>query len=135
MSKIHGSNLILGGVKDGTFAALAYAKSCEIEQQRETREVSSPTSGKWREYLAGRCDRSIRCECLLSDSAEELEQAFRSGEPMMLSCRQRDNSGYEYRGEAIITSLKIIGRIHEMASFSVTMRGTGEWEYGKLTNI
>lgn len=126
---------MLGRMTEEGFRAFAFARSCEIQQQRETIETSSPTSGTWKSYLAGRCDRTITCECLLSSDEEEIEGIFRRGETITLSCRQRDNSGYEHRGDAIITELQISGRIHEMASFSVTMRGTGVWEYGKLTNI
>lgn len=133
MSKIQGSHLLLGRVADnGIFSSFAYSKSCEITQQRDTIEVSSPTSGLWREYRAGRCSRSITCECLLASDETEIESLFRDGTPILVSCRNRDNTGYEYRGRAIITHLHLAGRLHEMASYSITLQGTGAMAYAPV---
>lgn len=47
---LHGKNLIIK--KDGV--AVAAAKSCTIEVQAEDIEVSSPLTGQWKTYIAGR---------------------------------------------------------------------------------
>lgn len=47
---LHGRNLIIK--KDGV--ALAAAKSCIIEVQADDIEVSSPLTGQWKTYIAGR---------------------------------------------------------------------------------
>ena len=48
-------------------AAVALSKSCEIEVSCDTEEVASPTSGNWREFLAGRKDWNINVSVLLSN--------------------------------------------------------------------
>ena len=47
---LHGKNLIIKN--DGV--AVAAAKSCTIEVQAEDIEVSSPLTGQWKKYIAGR---------------------------------------------------------------------------------
>lgn len=127
--KIQGTNLLMGTESYGTFSAFAYARSCEVDEQRDTIEIASPTSAQWKEYLAARCSWKMACECLLSDNEAVLEAAFRNGTPVLVTCRHRNNIGYRYRGYAIITSLRVSGRLHEMATFSIGLQGTGALEY------
>lgn len=54
---IHGGEIFITNT-DGTAFVYA-AKSCEINAQCEMLEVSSPQSGKWRSWLAGRCQWSV----------------------------------------------------------------------------
>ena len=129
MGKILGSNLILGTVENGVHKAVAYSKPCTVEEKREMTEVSSPTSGRWKEYVPGRVERRVTCECLLSDDISTLESAFMAGTPLTVSIRQRSGAGKGWRGQVLITSLRIAGRLHEMASLSVEMTGCGEWRY------
>lgn len=129
--KILGSNLILGTETGGTFSPVAYSRSCEINEDRDTIETASPHSGQWREHRAGRCGWTMTCECLLSDNESALETAFRIGAPIPVTCRARDGS-FRYSGNAIITSLRISGRLHEMATYSISLQGTGELTYISL---
>ena len=112
---------------EGEYRVFGCSKSCEVNEERETMEVSSPTSGIWREYHAGRCGWSCSCECLMSDETDELEEAFRLGKPVAVSLKKRDGQT-RYSGKAIITSLKSTGRLREMATYSVRLKGTGELE-------
>jgi TP901-1 family phage major tail protein len=133
MSKILGTNLLLGHLIDGAFSAFAYSKACTIDEQADTIEISSPTSGKWQEFLTSRFSWSMSCECLLSSDNSTIEDAFRKGEPIEVSCRNRDTAGKEYRGRAIITNLRATGRIHEMSTYSITLKGTGKLDYQSIT--
>lgn len=127
--KIQGTNLLMGRETSGSFAAFGYSRSCEISEQRDTIETASPTSAQWKDYKSARCSWTMTCECLLSDNETVLETAFRQGIPILVTCRPRGESGYRYRGYAIITSLRASGRIHEMATYSIGLQGTGELEY------
>lgn len=130
MNKKHGTNLLMGRIhEDGTFHSFAFSKSCDISENADTIETSSPTSGRWKTYLKGRCSWGMNCECLLAEDENEMETLFRQNTPIEVSCRNRDNTGYEYRGLAIITSLKQTGRLHELVTYSITLKGTGELAY------
>lgn len=130
MSKIQGTNLILGH-HDGNdaFKAFAYARGCEIDLQADMIEIASPSSDMWKEFIAGRCEWSMTCECLLAKDESEIEGIFRAREPIKVSCRLRDGSGYRHTGNAIINSLKLSGRLHEMASYTIGLKGTGPLDY------
>lgn len=142
-TKIQGSRLLLGWIDypwneenedyDEVFRVFGFAKSCELSQSRETKEIANPTDGQWKKYIAGRCDWSCSCECLLSSDSSAVEEIFRSGQPVEILLRGRYIADWRfigsYRGEAIITSLKITGRIHEMATYSISLKGTGELIY------
>ena len=126
MGKILGSDLLLGWKPaEGEYRVFGCSKSCEVSEERDTVEVSSPASGIWRGYVAGRCGWSCSCECLMSDDSDGLEEAFRLGKPVEVSMKRR-NGQVRYSGHAIITSLKSTGRLHEMATYSVRLKGTGE---------
>lgn len=58
---LHGSNLI---VKAGG-TAIAAAKSCVVDVQAEEIEVSSPLTGTWRTYIAGRKSWNINVSGLV----------------------------------------------------------------------
>ncbi|MCM1372948.1 MAG: phage tail protein [Bacteroides sp.] len=130
MEKLQGTHLILGYQdEEGEFHAFAYARSCEIKQKSDTVEVASPSSGRWKEFIFGRCEWTATCECLLSDDESETERRFREGLPVTVCLRTRGKSGDMYKGEAIITSLSLSGRLHEMAGYTIGLKGTGELEY------
>ena len=129
MSKIQGTNLIMGHITESGMQAFAYARSCDINQTADKIETCSPTSARAKEYLPGRTSWIMSCECLLAKDESVIEEMFRTGETFPVRCRNRDNSGYEYRGMAFISSLRASGRLHEMATYSITLQGTGELEY------
>lgn len=128
---IKGSHLIIGIIQSGKLQPFAYSRGCEISESRDTIEYSSPTSGIWREHLPGRCSWSATVDCLLSDDARLTEQAFRDGTMLDVVCKGGE-AGYAYKGKAIITQLRASGRIREMASYSISLKGCGELRYESL---
>ena len=115
--------------EEGGLELFSYARSCEIDEKSDVVEVASPTSARAREYIAGRTSWTMRCECLLAKDESVVEGLFRSGEAFWVQCRHRDNTGCRYRGKAFITSLRTTGRLHDMATYSIGLQGTGELEY------
>ena len=66
---IHGRNLIIK--LDGK--AIAAAKSCDIQIQTDMIEVSSPTAGNYRKYIAGRTDWSVNTSHLVVSPLADLQ--------------------------------------------------------------
>lgn len=66
---IHGRNLIIK--LDGK--AIAAAKSCDIQIQTDMIEVSSPTAGRYRKYIAGRTDWSVNTSHLVVSPLADLQ--------------------------------------------------------------
>lgn len=128
---IKGKNLILGRVlEEDKRKAFAYSVACSLEMGRDVLEVAGSTAAN-KEYVPGRLGWSVSCDCLLGTDVSAVEEAFREGLPISVYCRARRNK-YEYRGEAIITSLRTTGRQHEVATYSIGMRGTGPLDYTRI---
>ena len=134
MNLILGMNFLLGRVNgDGVFTSLAYSRSCAVKENREVKEVSSPSSEIWKEYIPARCSWTGTSENLLSSDGSELETAFRDGTPFLISFRERGTSGRQYRGYAIIKEIAIQARIGDVATYSISFQGTGPLDYTTIT--
>lgn len=129
MNKIQGTNLLLGRQTESGFSSFAFAKGCEISQKSDTIEVCSPDSPRAKEYIPGRTSWTATCECLYSSDESVIESLYASGEIFSVVCRQRDNQGYRYEGKAFISSLRLNGRLHEMATYTIMLQGTGDLRY------
>lgn len=129
MKKIIGTNIkCFTKDPDGTFMQIAFARRATISISREMIEVASSTSGIYKEYLPLRIKWSVSIDGLLSDKQEELYSLFEAGKALDILW-QDDNQNltinFVYRGKAYIKSLVLTGNIHEMATFSVELQGTG----------
>ena len=71
---LHGRNLIIKN--DGV--AVAAAKSCTIEVQAEDIEVSSPLTGQWKKYIAGRKSWKVDVSGLVTCQRSNLGGHLRS---------------------------------------------------------
>jgi predicted secreted protein len=65
---IHGRNLIV--MKNGV--AMAAARSCDVNVQCESIEISSPLSSRWREYISGRCSWDVSTSHLVTDPISDI---------------------------------------------------------------
>ena len=129
MNKVIGTNIkCLTTDPDGTFKQIAFARSAIISMSRDMKEVASSTSGIYKEYRPLRIQWSASIDGLLSDKQEELYSLFEAGKALDILW-QDDNQNltinFFYRGKAYIKSLVLTGNIHEMATFSVELQGTG----------
>ena len=71
MEIIHGRNLIIKA--DGT--AIAAARSCDVTITSESIEISTPLSGKYKEYIAGRLGWNVTTNQLVTNAVENLKMA------------------------------------------------------------
>ena len=129
MKKVIGTNIkCFTKDPDGTFMQIAFARRATISMSREMIEVASSTSGIYKEYLPLRIKWSASIDGLLSDKQEELYSLFEAGKALDILW-QDDNQNlainFLYRGKSYIKSLVLTGNIHEMATFSVELQGTG----------
>lgn len=121
MAKMLGNKVLVGVMTETGRKTLAYGRGCTVERRRNMEEVSSPVSGRWRTYLPGRTEATVRCESLLSDDVLTLVDLYRSENPVVVCVYSGEDVLWE--GEMIVTSLREAGRIGEMALLSVEMKG------------
>lgn len=88
---IHGRNLIIK--LDGK--AIAAAKSCDIQIQTDMIEVSSPTAGRYRKYIAGRTDWSVNTSHLVVSPLADLQM---TGKEYDLTFMVRDAAAMPFDG-------------------------------------
>lgn len=110
-----------------TSGSVIYAsKSCDIDTDADTIEVSSPTSGKWREYLAGRCGWNVSTAYLVGD-AKWRDDLLRVGQKVTLRFKNRGEDA-TMTGDAIITKCHITATRGNLAQGSFSFLGTGPLE-------
>lgn len=129
MNKVIGTNIkCLTTDPNGTFKQIAFARSAIISMSRDMKEIASSTSGIYKEYRPLRIQWSASIEGLLSDEQAELYSLFETGKALDISWQDGNQNtaiNFFYRGKAYIKSLVLTGNIHEMATFSVELQGTG----------
>lgn len=127
MKKVIGTNIkCLTTDPDGTFKHIAFARSAIISMSRDMKEVASSTSGIYKEYRPLRIQWSASIDGLLSDEQEELYSLFEAGKALDTSWNDSMLAPhFIYSGKAYIKSLVLTGNLHEMATFSAELQGTG----------
>lgn len=130
MAIIHGRNLIVS--IDGR--AIAAARSCDVVVSSDTIETSSPTSGLWRDYIAGHKGWSVAVGCLLDAYAiggiEQIQSVLWAGTDMVgkkvtLSWSELGSSLNRVSGQAIIDTWRVTGTVGNLCQGSFSFTGTG----------
>ena len=114
--KILGRNLT---IKVGN-TAVAAARSCEVSVEAETIEVSSPSTGEWRSFIAGRKSWSVSCSYLVQAPGTERPQA---GTSVLLSLTL--NGSTVLQGYAIVRACRISADIGSVAKGTFEFVGNG----------
>lgn len=117
---IKGNNILI--YRNGT--AIAGTVSNEIQTGAELIEISSPTSGQWKEYITGRKSWSINVSYLvLADNG--VRDLLNVGSSYTLKFRGRnaaDNTGVT--GTAILKTCKITATKGNLVQGSFQFQGT-----------
>lgn len=117
----HGRDLEITTANGGVLVALA--KSCEINVDCDEIEVSSSTSGKWKDFIAGRNEWSISVGYLLM--AEGLA-ADKSKVGTVVNLKVIDGDyGTPLTGTALIKNWKVTANVSDLAKGSFLFRGKG----------
>lgn len=120
---IQGRNLLV--VADGT--VIAGCRSCDIEVDGDLNEVSSPSTGVWREYMAGRKGWSVSTSTLVLSMHDTLVQVLNK---VWLTVVVRDDTGLmtadRLSGWAYVQQAKVTGAWGNLTKGSFVFQGSGE---------
>ena len=118
---ILGNNILI--YRNGT--AIAGTVSNEIQSGAELIEISSPTSGQWKEYIAGRKSWSINVSYLVL-AYNGVRDLLNVGTTYTLKFRGRNSSDATgVQGTAILKSCKITATKGNIVQGSFQFTGTG----------
>lgn len=118
---IHGRKII---VKAGG-TAIAGAKSCEIIIDGDQIEVASPTTGTWRDFIAGRKEWSVTCGHLIPASGTPLKSNAAMVNTVVTLTIETDMTGDTLTGQAIVETWKASGTVGNLATGTFQFRGKG----------
>jgi len=106
---------------------IAGTRSNEIQTSIDTIEISSPTSGIWKEHITGRKEWSFTTGFLLltSNQAKDLLNIGQSFVVQILS-REGTTVGTLLQGTATLKSCKITASIGNLCQGSFQFEGNGE---------
>lgn len=114
-------------VQEGTASTIiAGTRSNEIQTSVETIEISSPTSGQWREYITGRKEWSITTGflCLVNSDMAKLLQVGQSF-TIQLVGRNGNTTSVLLSGLATLKTCKITATIGNLVQGSFQFEGNG----------
>lgn len=114
-------------VQEGTASTIiAGTRSNEIQTSVETIEISSPTSGQWREHITGRKEWSITTGflCLVNSDVAKLLQVGQSF-TIQLVGRDGNTTSTLLTGEATLKTCKITATIGNLVQGSFQFEGNG----------
>lgn len=117
---IKGNDIVI--LKDGV--AIGAARSCDVQVGTGTNEVSTISTGNWREWLVGRKDWTINVSMLVTNVATLLTQA---GTTFTLAVVNRNNASDRVSGQAILTQARLTATRGTLAQGAWTFVGTGEF--------
>lgn len=103
---------------------IAGTKSNEIQCGCETIEVSSPSQGQWRSFIAGRKDWSVNVSYLVTAVSDVENNILTVGQTYTLN--MYDRTGWLIlTGQAICTTCKITATIRNLITGSFVFKGNG----------
>lgn len=145
MSVLKGNDLILFIDNGTTKTVLAQATSCDIEISREQQEITSKSSGDFKEYISGRTEWSVSTGGLVdfteTNGFGKLNAAIFSGADVKIVVgiatkgadtkpTGLDATSDYYSGTVKVTSLTVnTGNAGELSTYSAKLTGTGQLEY------
>lgn len=116
---IHGKKII---VKVGG-TAIAGAKSCELSIKGDQIETASPTTGTWRDFIAGRKEWSVTCGHLIPASGTPLKSNAAMVNTVVTLIIETDMTGDTLTGQAIVETWKASGTVGNLATGTFQFRG------------
>lgn len=125
-----GRNIFISA--DGTTSPIAGTRSDEIRTSAETIEISSPTSGQWKERIAGRKDWAFTVNWIVAASSEatgtKLINLLNVGTTYNIKICERSGSSVAVilTGRAICKTATVTGTISNIAHGIFQFEGNGE---------
>lgn len=106
---------------------IAAGRSCSFRVSRNMVKSVDPDTGGWDSYLPGRAGWTVSVDCLLTWHAQTLGEFLLEGTPLWVLWRGEELS-HEYIGQAYIETMTQTGKVKEMATCQVSLRGSGKLE-------
>lgn len=130
MAKVKGIDFLLSVDTSATevpsYTAVAGQRSATLNRSAETLDATSKDTDGWKESEVGFMEWSIEADGIFTtDQAgfTALEDAFMSREKVQVQLAMP--SGAAYSGFAFITDFPIEAPYDDMATYSITLQGTG----------
>lgn len=105
---------------------IASSTSCEIDLNRDTEETSSPRTGEYKSYVAGRKGWNVTCTWLVASQTDMTNKIINFGGEYTLSCVLPGNETI-IEGNAICTKCKITATKGNLIKGTFTFLGTGSF--------
>lgn len=104
---------------------IAGTKTNEIQSDCEMIEISNPSSGEWKQFMAGRKNWVIQTGFLLQ-AVTNIRQLLNIGTSYTIIVKDRNStSGASVTGTAILKTCKITATIGNLVQGSFVFQGTG----------
>ena len=124
---VQGNNIIIGcETSPGVFTPFYASKSSTIQVGSETIEISSPTTGLWRDYIAGRKNWSITTSFLLLALWHATDTLTAVGQTFHIRIYDRTDSSRYMDGRAILKTAKVTATRGNLVQGSWEFVGCGE---------
>jgi len=118
---LHGKDLKITKSDDSTLVALA--RSCDINVDCDEIEVSSATTGKWRDFISGRLSWSITVNYLVT-AGGVASDVLKVGTTVGIKVAD-GSTGTPMTGTAIIKSCKVTATKGSLSQGSFQFTGKG----------
>lgn len=136
MAIVNGTSLVLEVSTDGgtNYYATAFATSCSLSINMDTRDITTKSSSGWSEKLEAVKSWSIEAEGLQDfqptgaatlTEFDELFSELKDRTAVKVKFKTATTGDYFYSGDAFITSLSMDAPMEDNVTYSVSLEGTG----------
>ena len=123
-----GKNIIVQIQSGQNWVAVGAARTDEIQVDGEQIEIASKTSGKWRQFLAGRNTWSVQTSYLVT-AASDIRELLKVNTTVRLRIGGSTMATGDYlTGYAIIKTQKLTAPIGGLANGTIVFLGNGALE-------
>lgn len=105
---------------------IAASKSCTFDMRQTLLSTSSPFAGVWKEYVQERKEWTLNADTLCSTMRQpaDLTGILLHGTAVEV-CFRDPADDFRFEGTAYVESVSIGSRVKSLATFSLSLRGTG----------
>ena len=121
---INGTKIIVYAEVNSTYTAIASTKTNDVQTDVELIEVSSPTTGTWKQYRTGRKEWKVNVGTLVA-SAANIEDLLKVGTTYKLQFRGSSNTPC-VQGSAILKTCNIKAARGSLVQGAFVFQGNSE---------
>lgn len=122
---LKGKDIIISRWNGSAYEAFAASKSCTVEVGSATIEISSATTGEWRDYIAARKDWTVSTTFLVVNAAQANDSLLAVGTKYWISIITNRSAGIRLEGSAILKKAKISSTVGSLVQGSFSFVGCG----------